>query len=56
MWSTCGILLTTPLALFLSVCGLVVDRTKWLAGGGAVISGALILILVLKALGVSLLQ
>ncbi len=50
MWSTCGILLTTPLALLISVRGLLVDRTKWIALGGTVISGGLALLLVWSAL------
>jgi hypothetical protein len=51
MSSACAILLITPLALVIAVRGLVVDRTKWLALGGTVISGGLALLIILRWLG-----
>jgi hypothetical protein len=48
MWSTCAILLTTPLALVTSVGGLFVDRTKWFALGGTAIAGGLAVVLVVS--------
>jgi hypothetical protein len=51
MWSACGILLSTPLALLISVRGLLVDRTKWLAIAGTVVSGGLALLILLRWLG-----
>jgi hypothetical protein len=41
MWSTCSVLLITPLALVTSVRGLIVDQTKWFGLGGTAISGGL---------------
>jgi hypothetical protein len=53
MWSTCAILLTTPLALVTSACGLAVDRSKGLALIAAFISGAFLVILVLSTFRLS---
>jgi hypothetical protein len=52
MWSTCAILLSTPIAFLASAYGLVFEQSKLFAAGGVAISGVLGAMLILSMFGV----